>query len=105
MKQPSPRRDVRALAKKCAALPLCHATPNAEFDPVVESVGQALGPNATTSADDLGAVLGGTLHEQGIGIGGPTSGLSSPIRTDHLRPPQPATWPAHWIHAGRYVLM
>ena len=71
LEQPPPGRDVRPAAQQRPALALGHAAPDAELDPVVQGVGQALGAHRAAHADGLGAVLRGPLHEQRVRVSCP----------------------------------
>ena len=66
----APRGDVGTATQQRTTLPLGHATPHAELHPVVEGVGQAFGADRTAHAHGLGAVLRGTLDEQGVRVAG-----------------------------------
>ena len=68
LEQVAPRGDIRATAEKGATLTLGHATPDAELDAVVESVGKAVGAYDATGANGLGPVLGGSLDEKGVRV-------------------------------------
>ena len=68
LQQVTPRGDIRTTAEKCAALTLGHATPDAELDAVVESIGKAVGAYHAAGANGLGPVLGGSLHEKGVRV-------------------------------------
>ena len=68
LEQVAPRGDIRATAEKGATLTLGHATPDAELDAVVESIGKAVGANHAAGANGLGPVLGGSLHEKGVRV-------------------------------------
>src|SRR5688500_15946751 len=63
-----PARHVRMPAQQCAPLPLGHASPDAELDPVVQSVGQALVADRAAAADPLRHVLLGALYEQRVRV-------------------------------------
>jgi hypothetical protein len=64
-----PGNHFRVLFEQRAALPFGHATPHPELDPVVQGVGPALEDHWTMAADYRGFALGGTSHEQFVGIG------------------------------------
>lgn len=77
----SRRQDVTVgrLPQQCAALPLRHSAPHAEFDAIVERIGQALGPHRTSGAHRLGPVLRCPLYEQFIRIGSAAGCLRTPV--------------------------
>ncbi|PXX13329.1 hypothetical protein C8E89_101485 [Mycolicibacterium moriokaense] len=54
-----PGNDLGVLLEQRAALALCHATPDAEFDAVVEGVGAAFKDHRTMSTDHGRFALGG----------------------------------------------
>src|SRR5690606_3474631 len=82
--QVTPRAHIRTPPQQSTPLPLGHATPDTELDPVVQSVRQALGPYRASTADELGSVLRRPLHEQGIRIRVTAGGAGGPIRDPHL---------------------
>ncbi|MDT5101958.1 MAG: hypothetical protein QOC76_5695 [Mycobacterium sp.] len=55
-----------------SALTLGHAAPDTELDAVVERVGQTVGHDRALAADHRRSPLGGTGHEEFVGIGGAT---------------------------------
>ena len=59
----APRHDVGPAPEQRAPLPLGHAAPHPELDPVVERVREALGPNRAAAADQFGPVLRCPLNE------------------------------------------
>jgi hypothetical protein len=63
LEQVTPGSHVGPPTEQRTTLPLGHATPHAEFDPVVECVREALGPDWATAADQLGPVLRRALDE------------------------------------------
>ena len=68
-------------------LTLGHAAPDAELDPVVQRVGQALGADDAGHADLLGPVLLRSLDEQRVGVGRAASPPARPVRARSLRSP------------------
>ena len=79
LEHPPPARHVRVPAQQRAALPLGHAAPHAELDPVVERVGQALVPHRAAAADPLRHVLLGALHEQRVRVATPARRHAGPV--------------------------
>ena len=57
LEQITPGDDIRPAPQERAPLTFGHAAPDAELDPVVERVGQALGADGAAPADQLGPVL------------------------------------------------
>ena len=66
------------LLEQGAALAFGHATPDAEFDAVIERVGAAFEDHRAMSADDCGLALCGTANEELIGICLAASSLGHP---------------------------
>src|SRR6187431_2643630 len=77
-----PTRHVRVPAQQSPPLPLGHASPDTEFDPVVQSVGQAFVADRAAAADPLRHVLLGALHEQRVRVATLTCRLAGPV-ADH----------------------
>ena len=93
LEQGAPRRDVRTAAQQRPALTLGHAAPDAELDPVVQGVGQALGAHGAAHAHGLGPVLRCPLHEQRVRVAGPA-----------CPPRRPVVYPRHrWTVLTRAV--
>ena len=65
----TPGLDVGPALEQGPALALGHATPDAELDPVVQRIGQALGADDAGHADLLGPVLLSSLDEQRVRVG------------------------------------
>jgi hypothetical protein len=63
------------LLQQGAALAFGHATPDAEFDAIVERVSAAFGDDGAVPADYGGFALGSATDEQFIGIGLSATGL------------------------------
>ena len=78
LKDRAPGRHVRTTAQQRTALTLGHAAPDAPLDAVVQRFGQALGAHGASAADLLGAILLGTLDEEGVRLA-LTSGDCRPI--------------------------
>lgn len=66
------------LLEQRAALAFGHATPDAEFDAVIKSIGATFQDHRAVSADDGGLALGSAADEELIGIGLPASSLGYP---------------------------
>ena len=66
------------LLEQGATLTLGHSAPDAELDPVVQSVGAALGDDRTVPTDDRGLALGGAANEELVGIGRSAQGFGHP---------------------------
>src|SRR5215212_7876376 len=64
----APAGDLRVPAQQRPALPLRHAAPHPELDPVVEGICEALVPDRATAADPLRHVLFGALNEERVGV-------------------------------------
>ena len=79
-----PGGDVGAALQDGPALALGHAAPDAELDPVVQGVGQALGPDRAGQAHGLGPVLSGTGDEELVRVGVVAGRGSGPV-VDGLR--------------------
>jgi len=77
-----PRRDVRPAPQQCAPLTLGHSSPDAELDPVVESVGEALGTDKASEAACLDPILSRALHEKIVRIEVPAGCVGSPVAVD-----------------------
>ena len=73
-----PGNDLGVLLEQRAALALCHATPDAEFDAVVEGIGATFENHRTVTADDGGFALRCAAYEEFIGIGLAASSLGYP---------------------------
>ena len=56
------------LLEQGTALALGHTAPDAELDLVVQGVGTAFGDDGAVPADDCGLALGGSPHEELIGV-------------------------------------
>jgi hypothetical protein len=69
------------LLEQGAALAFGHATPDAEFDTVVQSVGATLENHRAMPADDCGFALSGAAYEEFIWIGLAASRLGYPCDT------------------------
>ncbi len=57
------------LLEQGPALTLGHPAPDAEFDPVVQRIGTALGDDRTVPADHSCFSLRGAAHEQLVRVG------------------------------------
>jgi hypothetical protein len=66
------------LFEQSAALAFGHATPDAEFDTVIQGVGATFEDHRTVPADDGCFALGCAAYEEFIGIGLPASSLGYP---------------------------
>lgn len=66
------------LLEQGPALPLGHAAPHAELDPVVECVGQTLEYDRAVPTDHRGFALRRTAYEEFIGIRTATDGFGNP---------------------------
>ena len=66
------------LLEQCAALAFGHATPDTEFDAVVEGIGAAFQDHRAMPADDGGFALGCATYEEFVRIGLTASGLGYP---------------------------
>ena len=66
------------LLEQCPPLPLGHAAPHAELDPVVQRICAALSDNRTVPANHCRLALRGPANEEFVGVSGPTSGLRHP---------------------------
>lgn len=66
------------LLKQCSALPLGHAAPHTELDPVVEGVGQTLEHNRAVPTDHCRFALRRTTYEEFVGIRTAAYGLGNP---------------------------
>ena len=75
---------MRAAAQQGAPFTLGHPAPDAELDTVVEGVGEALGDDRALLTDDLGVLLRGSAHEEGVGVVADATALTRPVR---LQPP------------------
>jgi hypothetical protein len=73
-----PGNHLGVLLEQGAALAFGHATPDAEFDAVIQGVGATFENHGTVSADDGGLALGGAAYEEFIGIGLAASSLGYP---------------------------
>jgi hypothetical protein len=62
------------LLEQGAALTFGHASPDAEFDAIVERIGAAFGDDGAVPADDGGFALSRAADEEFIGIGLSTTG-------------------------------
>ena len=67
------------LAQHCAALTLGQATPDAELDAVVQSVGTALQNHWAVAADNCGFALCGAANEQLIRVNIATLSARNPL--------------------------
>jgi hypothetical protein len=67
-KELSPRGDTRLPPEQCAPLSLGHPAPDAELNPVVECLDEALGTYATPNTDDFRLILSRTPNEERISI-------------------------------------
>src|SRR4051794_8161530 len=86
LEQAPPGLHVRPALEQGPALALGHPTPDAELDPVVQGVGQALGADDTGHADLLGPVLLSSLDEQRIGVGCAACPSAGPVRSEAFGP-------------------
>ena len=66
------------LLEQSASLALGHPAPDAEFHPIIQGIGTALGNHRAMPADHGGLPLGGTADEQLVRVGGPTQPLGNP---------------------------
>ncbi len=66
------------LLDQLAALTFGHATPDAEFDLVVERVGEAFGRDGTIATDQGRSVLRRATHEKVVGISRATPRFRNP---------------------------
>lgn len=66
------------LAQQRTALTFGHATPDAEFDAIVEGVGAAFELDRTVTADRCGLALRGSPNEKFIGVSPSAAGLRHP---------------------------
>ena len=66
------------LLEQGAALAFGHATPDAELDAVVQSVGAAFENHRAMPTDDGGLALSGATYEKFIGISLATASLRHP---------------------------
>jgi hypothetical protein len=73
-----PGNHLGVLLEQRAPLTFGHATPDAEFDPVVQGVGAAFEDHRAVPADDGGFALGGASYEEFIWIGLAASSLGHP---------------------------
>jgi hypothetical protein len=80
-KELGPGNDLGVLFEKGAALAFGHATPDTEFDAVVEGIGATFQNHRTVTADDGGFALRCAAHEEFIGIGLTATGLGDPSDT------------------------
>lgn len=69
------------LLEQCAALAFGHATPDAEFNAVVEGIGAAFQDDRTVTANYRGFALRGPPHEEFIWICLTATGLRHPCDT------------------------
>src|ERR1700735_516403 len=86
LEQVPPGGHVRPAAQQRAPLPLGHAAPHPELDPVVERVSKAIGPDRAAAADQLGPVLRRALDEKLVRVSSLTRGTRSPVRDPHVAP-------------------
>ena len=77
----------RELERTYAALPLGHASPDAELDSVVERIRKALRANRASPADQLGAILRCSLDEQFVRVGSLACGACGPVSDPHVPTP------------------
>jgi hypothetical protein len=73
-----PGHHLGMLLEQSAALAFGHATPDPEFDAVVEGVGAAFQDHRTMSTDHGGFALGGTPDKKFIWISLAAAGLGYP---------------------------
>src|SRR3954454_11368538 len=73
---------MRMTAQQSPPLPFRHASPDAELDPVVQGVGEALVADRAAAADPFRHVLLGALHEQRVRIATLTRRHAGPV-ADH----------------------
>ena len=69
------------LLEQRPALTLGHSTPDAELDPIVQSVGATLGDHRAVPADHGGFALSGAADEQLVRVRLATPGLRNPGNT------------------------
>ena len=87
-------------AEQRTPLTLGHAAPHAELDPVVERVGEALGPDGAAAADQLGPVLRRPLNEELVRVRSLARGAGGPVRDPHVAQLLLIVTPARGRHAG-----
>jgi hypothetical protein len=66
------------LLEQGTALTLRHTAPNSELHTIVQRVGTTLGDDWAMPADDRGFALGGTPHEELIGVLATAARLGNP---------------------------
>ena len=79
LQQVTPRGPVGPTTQQGTALSLGESAPDAEFDVIIECVGEALGADYAPHADGLGSILRRPLHKEGVWICGAARGLNGPI--------------------------
>src|SRR5271166_535259 len=87
LKQLAPRGHLGAPTEQRTPLPLGHAAPDTELDPVVERIRKALRANRAAPADQLGAILRCALDEQLVRVGSLACGACGPVSDPHVPTP------------------
>lgn len=103
VEESGPGLDVWSSFEECASFAFGHAAPDAEFDSVIESVGEAFRADWAAHADLFGLVLFRALYEKRVGVlgsAGAVLGPESVTETEfHFRPPI-SHMSGHTTHSG-----